>query len=398
MTFDIQEGPRVYVERINISGNTRTLDKVIRREFRLAEGDAFSTAKVRRSQQRLKNLGFFEKVDISARPARRRTRPTSRSRWSSRALAKSRSAPATRRRRASWATSRSASATCSARARSSGSACRSAPLSTLIDLASPSPISWTARWRRASTSSGPRTTARQVASYSDSSIGFALRTGWAYTEHSRQNVRYTLRQTDIYNVQPWASTDRAAQRRHVGGVGNRPRPSPGIPATPASTRPRASCCATRWRWRGLIGTEQYYRTTADAVYYQSIFEDVVASIGGSIGGVFPYNGSSLRLNNLLLHRRRHVARLPGRRHRAAQFDHRGRAGRHLLLQRHDRTQLPARPAQGDRHLRQGVRGCRLAVGAGRAGPVQQHGARPATPCACRPASASNGYRRSGRSV
>ena len=42
VTFDIQEGPRVYVERINISGNTRTLDKVIRREFRLAEGDAFS--------------------------------------------------------------------------------------------------------------------------------------------------------------------------------------------------------------------------------------------------------------------------------------------------------------------------------------------------------------------
>ena len=68
VTFDIQEGPRVYVERINISGNTRTLDKVIRREFRLAEGDAFSTAKVRRSQQRLRNLGFFEKVDISAQP------------------------------------------------------------------------------------------------------------------------------------------------------------------------------------------------------------------------------------------------------------------------------------------------------------------------------------------
>src|ERR1700754_4490007 len=68
VTFDVQEGPRVYVERINISGNTRTLDKVIRREFRLAEGDAFSTAKVRRSQERLRNLGFFEKADISAQP------------------------------------------------------------------------------------------------------------------------------------------------------------------------------------------------------------------------------------------------------------------------------------------------------------------------------------------
>jgi outer membrane protein insertion porin family len=68
LNFDIQEGPRVYVERINIAGNTRTLDKVIRREFRLSEGDAFSTAKLRRSQQRLKNLGFFAKVDVTPQP------------------------------------------------------------------------------------------------------------------------------------------------------------------------------------------------------------------------------------------------------------------------------------------------------------------------------------------
>ena len=47
---------------------------------------------------------------------------------------------------------------------------------------------------------------QNIASYSDRSVGFALRAGWAYTEHTRQNVRYTLRQTDIYNVQPWAST------------------------------------------------------------------------------------------------------------------------------------------------------------------------------------------------
>jgi outer membrane protein insertion porin family len=69
LTYDIQEGPKVYVERIDISGNVRTQDKVIRREFRLAEGDAFSTAKLRRTEQRLKNLGFFESVDIQAVPS-----------------------------------------------------------------------------------------------------------------------------------------------------------------------------------------------------------------------------------------------------------------------------------------------------------------------------------------
>jgi len=68
ITFDVQEGPRVYVERINIKGNTRTLDKVIRRELDFAEGDAFSTSKIEESRRRLKNLGFFETADISNTP------------------------------------------------------------------------------------------------------------------------------------------------------------------------------------------------------------------------------------------------------------------------------------------------------------------------------------------
>ncbi len=69
LTYDIQEGPKVYVERIDISGNVRTQDKVIRREFRLAEGDAFSTSKLKRTEQRLKNLSFFESVDIQTVPS-----------------------------------------------------------------------------------------------------------------------------------------------------------------------------------------------------------------------------------------------------------------------------------------------------------------------------------------
>lgn len=68
MTYVVNEGPRVYVERINITGNVRTLDQVIRREFRLAEGDAFNTAKLRRSRERIRALGFFEKVDINQVP------------------------------------------------------------------------------------------------------------------------------------------------------------------------------------------------------------------------------------------------------------------------------------------------------------------------------------------
>ena len=66
--FDIKEGPRVYIERIDIVGNTATLDYVIRRELRVAEGDAYNRVLVDRSKQQVKALGFFKDVDIEQLP------------------------------------------------------------------------------------------------------------------------------------------------------------------------------------------------------------------------------------------------------------------------------------------------------------------------------------------
>lgn len=65
LVFEIKEGPKVYVERIDIVGNIRTLDKVVRREFRLVEGDAFNAAKLQRSRQRVQGLGFFKKAEVT---------------------------------------------------------------------------------------------------------------------------------------------------------------------------------------------------------------------------------------------------------------------------------------------------------------------------------------------
>jgi outer membrane protein insertion porin family len=68
VVFSIEEGPRTYIERINIRGNTRTRDYVVRREFDLAEGDAYNRALVDRAERRLKNLDFFKSVKINAEP------------------------------------------------------------------------------------------------------------------------------------------------------------------------------------------------------------------------------------------------------------------------------------------------------------------------------------------
>jgi outer membrane protein insertion porin family len=68
IVYTIEEGPRIYIERINVVGNTRTKDFVIRREFRLAEGDAYNPMMVDRAKKRLQALGLFKSVDIKRQP------------------------------------------------------------------------------------------------------------------------------------------------------------------------------------------------------------------------------------------------------------------------------------------------------------------------------------------
>jgi len=68
LVFVVEEGVRAYIERINIRGNTRTRDYVIRREFDIGEGDAYNRALIDRAERRLKNLDFFKTVKITNEP------------------------------------------------------------------------------------------------------------------------------------------------------------------------------------------------------------------------------------------------------------------------------------------------------------------------------------------
>lgn len=296
VTFDVQEGPRVYVERINISGNTRTLDKVIRREFRLAEGDAFSTAKVRRSQQRLKNLGFFEKVDISAAPGSAQDKTNLEVQVVEQSTGEISFG-------AGFSTTAGILGDISVRERNllgKGQDLRLGlslgTLSTLIDLSFTEPYFLDRNIAAGFDIFRTSNDRQNIASYSDRSIGFALRAGWAFTEHTRQNWRYTLRQSDIYNVQPWASP--IVQSQAGSSVVSE------ISETTAwDTRDQRLNATKGWLLRhsvavaGLGGTQYYVRTTVDGVFYQTIVDDFVASIGGSAGLVESYNNSTLLLNN-----------------------------------------------------------------------------------------------------
>lgn len=74
LSYVIDQGPRVYIERIDVVGNVRTKDKVIRREFRLVEGDAYNPLLVDRAQKRIKGLGFFKDAKVVRKPGSARDR------------------------------------------------------------------------------------------------------------------------------------------------------------------------------------------------------------------------------------------------------------------------------------------------------------------------------------
>ena len=68
LAFTVEDGARVYIEQINIRGNIRTRDHVIRREFDVAEGDPYNRALIARAERRLKNLSYFKEVKIATEP------------------------------------------------------------------------------------------------------------------------------------------------------------------------------------------------------------------------------------------------------------------------------------------------------------------------------------------
>ena len=68
VSFDIHKGEKVYIERIDIAGNVKTRDKVIRRELRVYEQELFSATKIKKSTQNLRRLEYFEDVNFSTSP------------------------------------------------------------------------------------------------------------------------------------------------------------------------------------------------------------------------------------------------------------------------------------------------------------------------------------------
>jgi outer membrane protein insertion porin family len=207
ITYDVQEGPRVYVERIDITGNVRTLDRVIRREFRLIEGDAFNTAKLRRSRQRIKDLAFFEKVEVNNIPSESAPDKT---------VIKVDVAERSTGELmfgVGWSTQAGPLIEASLRERNLLGKGQDVKVSgSLGTRRNAAEFSFTEPYfldRQLSAGFDVFAITRKMqreSSYDSNTTGFALRTGYHIHEHLRQDIKYMLKRDQVENIKSTAST------------------------------------------------------------------------------------------------------------------------------------------------------------------------------------------------
>ncbi|MGP1275305.1 MAG: outer membrane protein assembly factor BamA [Caulobacterales bacterium] len=294
--YVINPAPRVYIERIDILGNSRTLDRVIRREMELVEGDAFNQVLVNLSQQRVQRLGFFEEVEIepvpgsSADRARLQVQVTEQPTGE---LAFGVGYSSTDSFLVDFSVSER-----NLRGRGQFLRLRVSESSRRrqIDIRFTEP-----RFLDRNLAAGfdlfqVRSNFAQEASFETESTGFSLRTGFPLTASVEGSVNYTLRNDEVATfagVSP--AIARAAGSRITSLVGysvawnridNFQLPTNGFQLT------------LNQEIAGFGGDVRYVRTETRGAIYRNIFRpDIVLSLTGEAGMILAWGGDSVRIND-----------------------------------------------------------------------------------------------------
>ena len=296
LVYQINEGPRVYVERIDIRGNVRTLDEVVRREFRLAEGDAFNTALLRRSEQRIRNLGFFETVEvrtaqgsapdrivIDTRVVERSTGELSFGAGFSTTDGALGDVRLTERNLLGRGQELRANFTISQRRQQ-------------LDFSFTEPYFLGYDFAAGIDLFRIRTDFQTEASYDETSTGGTLRGGYPLTENLRHGVRYTLRNDSIHNVDDEASVfiqaeedDRVTSQLGQTFTYDR-RDTRFLPSEGYLLRLDQDVA-------GLGGDNRFLRHEARADWYYSLRRDWVVNLAAAGGYIFGFAGEDVHLSN-----------------------------------------------------------------------------------------------------
>lgn len=293
IVFEVAEGPRVYVERIDITGNVRTMDEVIRREFRLVEGDAFNAAKLRRSRQRIQDLDFFEKVSVDQVPGSAPDKAVVK-------VAVEEKSTGSLSVGAGFSTGSGFLGDISIRERNFLGRGQDAQASVMIgqrqqqvDLSFTEPYFLGKEIAAGGDLFFVQTDRQSESSFDTTTIGGDLRANYPLTEHLRQGWRYTLKETDVNNVPNDASVfiKEAEGKESYSEVSHTltyDRRDSRINPTEGYYAKHTLDVA------GLGGSAKYVRNRVDAGYYYPIVDKWVVSLSGS-GGIVQGLGEDVKL-------------------------------------------------------------------------------------------------------
>jgi outer membrane protein insertion porin family len=288
----------VFVERIDIVGNERTLDKVIRREMRLVEGDAFNTAKLRLSKDRIKDLDFFDKSDVTNVPSD--TAPD-------RTVIKvdvSEKSTGELTFGIGYSTAYGAMINVGAGERNLlGTAQQISISGEFALLQAGGKISYTdpyfldKRLAAGFDIFAQNTSVYESYAYATGTTGFDIRAGWMYNEHWRHDITYTASMTNVHDVQPGVSLYILDQQgvntlSSIGHILTYDR--------------RDSHTETKSGWyvyfgndvAGLLGTEHFVRNSLGAGKYYTFADEWTLSLIASAGYMNPWGGHQVHINNL----------------------------------------------------------------------------------------------------
>ncbi|MGH7109585.1 MAG: outer membrane protein assembly factor BamA [Stellaceae bacterium] len=302
VTFNVEEGPRVYVQRIDITGNTRTLDKVVRREMLLVEGDPFNEAKLKRSETRIKNLGFFKKVTVTNQPgsAPDQTVVT---------VNVEEESTGELSLGAGFSTTDGPLVDVTVRERNFLGEGKDVRIGTVLSFRSQQvDLSYTQPYFldrnlaagfdlfEVKTSPTASFFSGITPPYQQFSYGGAVRAGYQITDHLRQTLKYTARSDDVTNIQSDASLFIALQAgtHYTSQIGqvllydrrdDRLNPTSGYYASIGND------------FAGTGFGVKYIRNKVTAGYYYSVFPQWVLSVTGEAGDIFGWGGQKVLIQD-----------------------------------------------------------------------------------------------------
>jgi outer membrane protein insertion porin family len=297
--FSIQEGPRVYVERIDITGNVRTIDSVIRREFTLVEGDAFNAAKLRLSRRRIRNLGFFKKMEVKKVRGSEADKTI---------LNVSVEEQSTGEISLGAGFSSSVGVLGDVAIRERNLLGRGQDLLLRVQIAAEASeieLRFTEPHflnRRLAGGFDLFRTTRDLqdeSSFDRKSTGFGLRLGYNLTEQLRQRLRYALSREEVAGVASTASDSIKEQegttiKSVIGQVLTYDKRDNRIAPTEGYYIRLTNDLA------GLGGSTSFLRNRLDGTHYSTIFDDLVLSVGGGGGLLFGFDDDVLIIDRFFL--------------------------------------------------------------------------------------------------